>query len=78
MIRRCFCEENAAIHTAAATHRTALESYKQYLADLDYVSAPNKEMRVMERASIAQYLDTNRRAFARFARRPSAQLALAG
>lgn len=70
MIRRCFCEDNAAIHAAAATHRTAIDSYKQYLADLEYVSAANKELRIMERASIARYLDTNRRAFARYVRRP--------
>lgn len=70
MIRRCFCEENQAIHAAYETHRTAVDSYRQYLTDLEYVSGHNKEMRHMSRASVPRYLDTNRRAFARF--RPAA------
>lgn len=65
MIRRCFCEDNEAVQAAHATHKTALESYKQYLADLEYVNAHNKELRHMSRASVPRYLETNRRAFAR-------------
>ena len=67
MIERCFCQDNDGVQSAYATHKTALESYKQYLADLDYVDAHNKEMRHMARASVEGYLKTNRRAFERFA-----------
>jgi len=65
MIRRCFCEENDALHRAQATHDLARESYVQYLADLDFVTPANKEMRVMARSSVARTLDENRRAFSR-------------
>lgn len=64
MIRRCFCEDNQAIQEAAKTHRTAADSYRQYLADLEYVSGHNKEMRLMGKASVENYLATNRAAFA--------------
>ncbi len=69
LMRRCFCEDNQAVQDAAATHRTAMDSYKQYLSDIDYVSAHNKEQRHMAKASVEGYLATNRRAFARFAAR---------
>lgn len=67
LMRRCFCEDNDAVQAAAATHKTALDSYQQYLSDLEYVSAHNKELRTMRKASVEAYLATNRRAFARYA-----------
>lgn len=67
MIRRCFTEESDGLHASYKTHRTALESYKAYVAPMEYVAAGNKEMSLMARASVERYLDTNRRAFRRYA-----------
>jgi len=44
----------------------ALESYRAYLADMDFVSSENRRMERMARASVQRYLERNRRAFARF------------
>lgn len=69
LMRKSFCEDNEAVQAAAATHKTAIDSYKHYLSDIEYVSAHNKEQRHMSRASVETYLATNRKAFARHAAR---------
>lgn len=66
MLTACFAQETDALHDAAATHRTAVESYKAYLADFAYVDAANKEMRIMQSASIPKYLEQNQKALRRF------------
>ena len=81
MIRRCFTEESEALDASFGTHRTAVESYKAYVADIDFVSDENKRMALMERASVDDYLKANRRAYARFLNRraptsPSTRLLL--
>ena len=68
MLDACFGRENDAVQASFKTHRTAVESYKAYLSDLEYVSAANKEMRLMSRSDIPRYLGRNRAALARFAR----------
>lgn len=70
MIRRCFTEETQGLVEAAKTHATAVDSYKAYLANLEYVNQANKDMAIMARSTPENYLKTNRRAFARFLRRP--------
>lgn len=66
-MRRTFTEESAAVHAAHQTHETARASYVAYLADLPGVSPGNREMRLMGRATVADWLETNRAAFARWA-----------
>jgi hypothetical protein len=68
MIKECFTKETDALHESHKFHQTAVESYKAYLAPLDYVSRENKEMSTMNRSSLEDYLKTNRKAFQRFAR----------
>lgn len=68
MLERCFGRETDGLHASARTHRTAAESYKAYLADLDFVDAHNKEMRRMSRSTIPLYLATARRELAAFRR----------
>ncbi len=67
MIADCFTKENDALHASEATHRTAIESYKAYLAGFEYVDSKNRDMQLMSGNSIEKYLETGRRAFARFA-----------
>lgn len=69
MMRRCFTEETPALHESAKVHETAVESYKTYLADLEYVWAANKEMTLMSRSSIEEYLRNTRAAFKSFCRK---------
>jgi hypothetical protein len=66
MIRRCFTEESLALERAYQTHRTAVESYKAYLADIDFISPANREIRLMSRSSKERYLRQARRTFRRF------------
>ena len=68
LIEKSFCEENDGMHASQKTHRTALDSYKQYLSDMKYVWKPNKEMSVMGKNTLASHLETNRRAFRAYAR----------
>ena len=68
MLERCFGRETAALHASHKTHRTAVESYKAYLADLSYVSGHNKDMRRMSASDIPGYLARARPALAAFRR----------
>jgi hypothetical protein len=68
LMEKSFCHENAGMHASFATHRTAVESYKTYLADIDYVSKANKDMALMSKATLASHLDDNRRGFQTFLR----------
>jgi hypothetical protein len=63
LMRKSFCEENEGMLASQKTHSTALDSYKQYLADMKYVWKANKEMSVMGKNNLAAHLETNRRAF---------------
>lgn len=69
MMRLCFTEESAGLHESHKIHQTALESYKAYLAPLDYASAYNKEMRLMSTMSLERALQENRAAFAGYCSR---------
>jgi hypothetical protein len=66
MLRRCFTEESAGLHEAHRIHREAVESYRAYVAPLEYVSQGNREMRHMAASSLSGYLDRTRAALARF------------
>jgi hypothetical protein len=62
MMWRCFCEENEGMHASEKTHSTALDSYKQYLADMTYVWKKNREMSIMGQGTLAGHLAKNRTA----------------
>ena len=66
MMEACFTRENEGLHESARSRDIAIDSYRHYLADLDYVNGENKEMRLMRRNSIAKHLHTNRRELKRF------------
>ncbi len=66
MMASCFTRENDGIHACYQTHRTAIESYRAYVDTMDYVTAPNKAMALMEKVNIPDYLEQNRQALARF------------
>jgi hypothetical protein len=66
MLRRCFTEESAGLHEAHRIHREAVESYRTYVAPLEYVSQGNREMRYMAGSTLDGYLGGTRAALARF------------
>jgi hypothetical protein len=70
MLRACFCEESEGVHAAFARHLEARESYKSYLEKVDYAWGLNREMSIMSRATIPEYLAANRRALESFAGSP--------
>lgn len=69
MMEACFAGESEGTHLNAKAHRTALESYREYVSKLDYVNGPNKEMRVMAGNSLERHLATNKAALKTFKRR---------
>ena len=69
MMEACFARESEGLHLSAKSRQTALDSYKEYLADIDYVDRANKEMAIMSGNSVAKHLETNARALRRFFRR---------
>jgi hypothetical protein len=66
MLNACFTQETAGLQNSFDMHRTAVESYKAFVASSTYLSAANREMRIMERNSIPAYLKRNQRAMVRF------------
>lgn len=66
MMQACFTQESDGLHHSYQTHQEAMASYRAYLEPLDYVWSSNRAMKIMEQASIEQYLHTQRRALPRF------------
>ena len=66
LLRRSFCEENEGLTESFRTHQAALASYRKFVEPMDYLSADNREMRLMAQSTIDGYLSRNRRAFDRF------------
>lgn len=66
IMRRCFTEDNEGLQRAATIHHEALESYRAYVADIDFLSAANKDMQLMAGSDLQGYLARNRRAFRRY------------
>lgn len=67
-LEQTFCQENDGLHQAVDTHTLAQNSYRQYLADLDFITATNKEMAWMRRATLSRTLHRNQKAMAVFRR----------
>jgi hypothetical protein len=61
MLELCFCRENEGVHLAYQTHQVAKESYRSYLAKLDYVWGQNKELKAMGNLDVNRYLTDNRK-----------------
>ncbi len=72
MLERCYCEDSDGVQAAARTHAEAVESYRRFVEPVTWLSAANREMRHMAGNGVDRYLQTNRRAFARFQHRASA------
>lgn len=68
MMWQCFATESEGLHLSAKSREIAMESYKEYLADLPYVDQTNREMTIMGRNSVTQHLKTNRNALKAFFR----------
>jgi hypothetical protein len=66
MMWDCFARENEGLHQSARSREIAMNSYKEYLAGIDYVDRANKEMALMAGNSVARHLETNRRALKKF------------
>ena len=66
MMQSCFTKENEGLHLSARSRKTAMDSYKEYLANINYVDRANKEMAIMNRNSVDRHLDANARALKRF------------
>ncbi|MEN3332851.1 MAG: hypothetical protein V7641_2216 [Blastocatellia bacterium] len=68
MMWDCFTGESEGLQQSARSREIAMNSYKEYLAGIDYVDRANKEMALMARNSTRQHLDTNRRELKKFFR----------
>lgn len=66
LMEATFTREHEGVHAAANLHATARDSYKQYLDGLPFVDAVNLEQRITAKAGVADWLATNRAAFARW------------
>jgi hypothetical protein len=66
MLEQCFCKENEGIHLGFKTHQTALESYKSYLAGIDYLDEDIRLGGKMRETSIEKYLSQNTLEFQKF------------
>jgi hypothetical protein len=62
MLHLCFAVENDAINQSYDLHRTAWQSYKSYVDSITYLDHRNRDMTIMEKSSVRNYLKTNARA----------------
>jgi hypothetical protein len=60
MMEKCFTQENQGMHKSFKTHQTAVESYKAYVTDMNYLDRPNKEMALMSQNSMERHLRVNK------------------
>jgi hypothetical protein len=56
MMQCCFTQETTGLHLSFQTHQEAMASYKVYVEKLDYLWQSNREMSLMAKNSIPQYL----------------------
>lgn len=68
MMEKCFCRENQGIQESYKTHKTAMDSYINYLSQLDYVNQTNKSGGAMRTMNIEKYLKINISAMNNFKR----------
>lgn len=68
MMTDCFTKDSDGLQRSAKSRQIAIDSYREYLSDLDYVNRENKEMAIMRFNSIEKHLETNRRALQKFFR----------
>lgn len=66
MMWKCFAEESDGLHESARSRQIAIDSYREYLSDIDYVDGANKEMAIMRRNTVEKHVRTNRRALKKF------------
>jgi hypothetical protein len=66
MVEDCFCQEHDGFHVAAKYHQRALKQNLEYLEDIDHLSGVNRELKVMNSASISRSLQNNIKAFQEF------------
>lgn len=66
MMIDCFTQDSEGLQMSSNSRQVAIDSYREYLADLDYVDRVNKEMLIMRGNSIDRHLATNRRELTKF------------
>lgn len=71
MIERCYCQDSEGVQAAARTHAEAVESYRRFVEPVSWLNASNRRMSHMARNGVGRYLETNRRAWAKFRDRAS-------
>lgn len=59
MLLDVFGKESDGMHESAKTHQTALNSYKAFVGDMDYISKENKEMKIMSKTNFNSHLAHN-------------------
>ena len=72
IMEQCFCGDNEGVQESYKTHQIALDSYVNYLADIEYVSPESKKGGKMKETTIAKYLDENTKRFQEFKRSKNA------
>ncbi len=68
LMEKSFCFENAGVQYAHKTHVEARESYKQYVNELEFLNASNRDMEIMNKVTIDRYLKDNHKKFNKFKR----------
>lgn len=66
LMERSFCQENNGVYESFRTHKEARVSYKQYVAELDFLNETNRNMSILDGVTIDKYLQVNRKAFSQF------------
>lgn len=66
-LEKSFCHESLGAEESYKTHVQARESYKEYLANVEYATRKNRDMEIMSQNSMERHLNVNREGFQKFA-----------
>ncbi|NQY99313.1 MAG: P-aminobenzoate N-oxygenase AurF [Bdellovibrionales bacterium] len=69
MMEKCFCEDSEGMQKARETHTIAIESYQNYLSDVEHLWASNYNLQLMKKNSIEKTLKRNKLQFKKFKQR---------
>jgi hypothetical protein len=67
-IKKSFCEESEGMIQSHSTHLESVDSYKNYLADFNYINKTNKDMTIISKNNREKHLQTNTVEFNKFYR----------
>lgn len=69
MMEKCFTQDSTGTQESLKSRNIAMESYQEYISDLDHVDNVNRKMLIMKQNSLEKHLKQNKSEFFKFKKR---------